>query len=118
METPKKRPLLNFVKGIFGNPLVRGSLKTVPLGSLGYEIADTIKWFKNRKKLQAEGKEVPPPPHSALSMLAQTAFLFIIIYAFLTHKLSIDDLLKWISPDDFKDFGPGGGAEITTIDSI
>lgn len=108
---PKKRPLLNGLKKLFGNPLVRGTLKTIPFGNLVYEWAENIKAAKDPEK---QGQ---PLPHSPISLLAQTVFLGLIIYAFLTKQITIQDLLNYVGIDDFKSFGPapGGG---NVLDSL
>lgn len=93
------KPKKGFLKRIFGNPLTRGILKSFPIGNWAYEIAENIKFSRDPKNSGA------PLPHSPLSLLAQAVFLGLIIYAFVTHQVTIDDLLRYIGPDDFKSFG-------------
>ena len=97
MTTEKKPGLF---RRVFGNPVVRGVLKSLPVGNLAYEIADTIKAAKDPAR--AEGDKLP---HSPISMFLQAVTLLLILYAFFTHQISIDDVLKWVTPNDFKFFG-------------
>lgn len=119
MENAKerKRPLLNLLGRVFGNPLVRGPLKSLPFGSLGYEIADTVKWFRERKKLRSQGKEVPEMPHSPVSMAVQLLFVVGILYGIFTKQINPDVLLQYFTPDDFKDFG-GSVLTANPVDSL
>lgn len=99
MTTPKKRPLLSALKSVFQNPLVRGTIKSLPLGNWAYEVAENIRHAKNPDTRDLKA------PHSALSLLAQAVFLGLIIYAFSTGQLTIADVLRYVIPDDFKNFG-------------
>jgi hypothetical protein len=101
MSTTKKRPLLKAVKKIFQFPLIRGILKSFPVGNWAYEVAQNIKHYKDPKKANE------PAPHSAISLLAQAVFLGLIIYAFVTKQITIDQVLNFIDIDDFKNFNTG-----------
>lgn len=103
MMTPKKRPLLAFVRSLFSNPIVRGTLKSFPIGNWAYEIAENIKVAKD------PGVNVGVKlPHSPVSLLVQAVVLGLIVYAFFTHEISISDVMEYIIPDDFKHFGGFG----------
>lgn len=99
MNKPKKRPLLTFIKKVLGNPIIRGTLKSLPFGNLAYEVAEQIKHATNP---ETKGGKLP---HSPVSILFQLVFLALIIYAFFTHQITIDDLMRYVIPDDFKQFG-------------
>ena len=105
----KKKPILligKLIKGVFKNPLIRGGLKTTPGGSFAYELAENVKyWIKKKRGENVSDKA----PHSAISLIAQLVLLSLIVYAFVTKQLTIDDLLKWFSIDDFKEFYPVNG---------
>lgn len=109
MEPVKeKRPVFKKIggalKGFFSNALVRGTLKTIPLGNLFYE------WVDNIKAARDPGRDPNAAlPHSPISLMAQTVFLFIILWAFFTGQLTIERLLQFFSIDDFKSFGPDPG---------
>lgn len=114
-NTKKKRPVLNLLKKFFGNPLVRGPLKSVPLVSVGYEIAETVQHFIDKKRGVVPADA--PMPHSIVSMVSQLIGIAGLIYAFLN---------KWITPEYFFQMtglgelnpgsfhGPGGGTQILT----
>lgn len=95
MKPIKKRLL----KRLLSNPFIRGTIKSLPVGNLIYEIVDNIKHYKDPDKAKN------PAPHSAISLAAQIVFLCLIIYAFATHQLTIDQVLNYVGIDDFKNFG-------------
>jgi hypothetical protein len=116
MTTPKKINFLSKVGKVLGlvlqNPLVRGTIKSLPGGNFVYELAENIRHAKKG------GKEQSSAPHSAVSLLAQLVFLGIIIYAFATKQISIDDVMRYIAPDDFKIFGSDPDSVVSPLDSI
>jgi hypothetical protein len=87
------------VRGLFQSPIVRGTLKSLPFGNFVYEVVENVTHKKNPEK------KADKSPHSAISLLAQLVFLSIIIYAFATKQISIEEVLRYILPDDFKTFG-------------
>jgi len=99
-----KNKILNKIGSFFGKvlqaPIIRGTLKSLPFGNLVYEIAENVRNAKSPEKKE-NGM-----PHSPVSLLAQIIFLSIIVYAFYTKMISIDDVMRYILPDDFKSFGP------------
>lgn len=98
-NTPRKRPVLNFLKKFFGNPLVRGPLKTLPGGNVLYEIGESVQHFidKRNGKLAAE----TPAPHNVVSQLLQLIGILGIIYAFMNKWITIEDLLRFTGLGDF-----------------
>lgn len=112
MNQTKKRPLIGILKSVFQNPLVRGTLKSLPLGNWAYEVAENIRHAKNPDTRDTKA------PHSAISLLAQAVFLGLIVYAFVTHQVTIDDVLKYILPDDFKHFGSVTDSGIVLPDTL
>lgn len=96
--TPKKRPLLKAIKGLFNIPIVRGAIKSIPFGNLGYEIVETVQYFidKKRGRIAPETK----PPHDPISQLLQLAGIICLLYAFFNKWVSIEDVLKWTGIDN------------------
>lgn len=80
-------------------PLVRGTVKSLPGGSLMFEVINSIKHVKDPAKAGDQR------PHSPISILAQVVFLAVIVYAFYTKQITIDDVMNYIVPDDFKHVG-------------
>lgn len=93
--TPRKRPLLKALKGLFNIPIVRGLIKTVPGGNLGYEIADTVKYYIDKRKGNVDAQT--PPPHNAVSQLLQLIGIAAIVYAFLNRWITVEDLLRFLN---------------------
>lgn len=90
----KKEKLLKFLTAICASPLVRGLLKSLPLGNLIYEIGRTVK-FSNDSNNAGQ-----TPPHSVVSMCVQALVLGYIIYAFATHQVTVDQVLKYFVSSD------------------
>lgn len=90
-----------FFSKVLQAPIIRGTIKSLPFGNLVYEIAENVKNAKSPEKKE-NGL-----PHSAVSLLAQLVFLSFIIYAFVTKQISIDDIMRYVTPNDFKVFGSG-----------
>jgi len=67
-------------------PMARGIIKSFPLGNA---IIEGVK----SGKAQVNGK---PAPHNWVSILMQFICIGAIIYAFITHAISLDTLLKYL----------------------
>ena len=80
-------------KKLFNNiliPVIRGAAKSVPLVGTGLEIAQNIAASK-------EGAAPEDLPHDWKSILFQIISVGAIIYAFATHAITIDQLLKFLN---------------------
>lgn len=78
-----------FLKRVFNflKPVVRGAVKTLPLGGAVIELVDNItKEFKGDKK-----------KHSYASILIQLTGLGLIVYAFVTKQVTIEDVLQLLN---------------------
>lgn len=109
MAKPKKG-LFPILKNIFSSPVVRGIIKGNPIGGVVYEIVQNISHARNPDK---KGFDLP---HSPVSILFQIAVLICILYAFFTKALTIEDILRFVGPDDFKNFVPAD--HVLSTDSI
>lgn len=77
---------------IFGNPAVRGTLKTLPVGNFLYELSEFV-------RLKRQGAD---PVHSPLSLLMQGVWLVLIlywIYGLFTGSVTLDQVIKFISSE-------------------
>jgi hypothetical protein len=79
----KKLLQSKFVKNIIA-PIVRGTLKTIPGGSVAVELVQN---FQNK----TEGKR---PKHHWLSITIQTIGIAAIIWAFYTKAITVEQLLQ------------------------
>lgn len=116
MSTENEKPVLKFLKKslvalkkFFASPIVRGTIKTVPVGNLAYEIADMLHGKKN---------------HHPLSMLVQTVLLGFVLYAVFVKKMNIDQALELLQKVSYllSDLLSGGvgdsGPDVSVIDSL
>ena len=75
------KKLLTFVK-----PVVRGAIKSLPLGNVAVEIAGNIKANKNETA----------KPHNWKSIVTQVIVIGAIVYAFATHLITLDQLIGYL----------------------
>lgn len=90
------------VKGLFGVPLVRGVIKSLPFGNLVYEVGENIVSNLNNESNINKIKK----PHSAISILAQIVFLSLIVWAFASGKIDVATIFDYVGIEDFKNFNP------------
>jgi hypothetical protein len=108
--TTTKKPLKNFFKRVIA-PIVRATIKSVPGGAWAFEIIDQVKHYKNPDKIKNGSA-----PHSPVSLLFQAVILACILYAFFTKQITVEQVLNWVGPDDFKSFIPAG--PVNGLDTI
>ncbi len=89
---PNKGVVGKILNGIFNNPLSRGIIKSLPFGNVAYEIGENI----------SNSKDENSKSHSAISLAAQIIFLGLIVYAFFTKQITIEDVLNYVGIEDFE----------------
>lgn len=67
-------------------PVLRGAVKVVPFGNAVVEIAQNVSASANEET----------PPHTSASIIAQVISWAAIIWAFYTHTITLDQLLKYL----------------------
>lgn len=82
------KKLITFVK-----PILRGAIKTVPFGNAAIEIGTSIKEAIQSKK---DPLNSTTPTHDWKSMLTQVVILGIIVYAFATKMITIDQVMQYL----------------------
>lgn len=100
----KKGFFKKLLGGIFKSPIVRGLIKSLPFGNVGYEVAENI-IGETVNQNKADDKD-NAKPHSAISLICQIVVLVLIVWAFFTKQITIEDVLNMlgITADDFKDY--------------
>lgn len=97
-QKEKQKP--KFFKRIFSGlkPVFRGVVKSLPLGNVAIEIFDNVK---------KEVKEnTTPKQHSYISIFIQLVCIALIIYAFSTKQITIEQVLQLLN------FDPGNETNI------
>jgi hypothetical protein len=77
---------------VFLKPILRGAIKSLPFGNAVVEIGESIKeTVDNVKKDSAK-----PLTHNWLSIAVQIIGMAVIIYAFFTKAITIEQVLEFI----------------------
>lgn len=74
--------------GRFFTGFVKGAVRSLPLGNA---LVDGIENVSLKKE---DGTR----PHSWIAIAAEIAFVGLVIYAFITKMITVDDLLKYLLP--------------------
>lgn len=101
----KKGFFKRMISGIVRSPLVRGIVKSLPFGNVVYEIGENVMGETlNQTKESEASPDKDTKPHSAISLLCQIVVLGLIVYAFVTKTITIQDVLDilGVTADDFK----------------
>lgn len=83
-------------KGIL-KAILRGILKSVPIGNT---IVETVENFKAKTNAEIEsGGEVGKveKPHNWISILTQLTVIGVIVWAFVTKQITIEQLINFLS---------------------
>lgn len=107
MKPIKKGFLKRALKSVFQSPVIRGLIKSLPFGNVGYEVAENIIGETvNQTKKDENGNVINDKPHSAISLLCQFVVLALIVWAFVTKQIAIEDVLNLlgVTADDFKSY--------------
>ena len=101
----KKENVKKFFAGF--KPIIRGLVKSLPFGTMIIEATDNVKTeialSKNetpkRAKFNLNGSEKPSlsVPHSWGSIIFQLIFAAIIVYAFVSGKITIEQILQYFT---------------------
>jgi hypothetical protein len=94
--------------GIFGSPLVRGVVKTLPFGNFIYEAAENVKHAR-------AGAETP---HHKLSLFIQFVLLVLIVYAFVTKQLTVEQVLYYIDLGGLWDMAGSAPAVSDSLNTV
>ena len=92
-----KKFIENFIK-----PILRGTIKSLPFGNAIIEATDNIKSEMTiskggtPKRAKIIGSEVKAP-FNWISILIQTALVAVIIYAFVTKQITIEQVIQYFS---------------------
>jgi hypothetical protein len=77
---------------VFLKPILRGAIKSLPFGNAVVEIGESIKeTVDNNTKDSAK-----PLTHNWISILVQVIGLSVIVYAFITKAITIEQVLEFI----------------------
>jgi hypothetical protein len=77
---------------IFLKPILRGAIKSLPFGNAVVEISESIKeTVDNNAKDSAK-----PLTHNWISIAVQVIGLSVIVYAFITKAITIEQVLTFI----------------------
>lgn len=80
----KKIKLQRFFRNVI-KPLIRGVVKSLPLGNVAIEVADNV------SAQQAENREIS---HSWVSIVIQLICICILLYSFFTKQINSDDFIN------------------------
>lgn len=67
--------------------IVRGALKSVPIGGVAVEAFNNIKH-------ELRYGDIKEKPHNWLSIIIQLIITASIVYAFVTHRIEVDELIR------------------------
>ncbi len=94
---------------IFGSALVRGVVKTLPFGNFIYEAAENVK----------HAKAGNPAPHHKFSLFIQFVLLGLIVYAFVSRQITIEQVLRFIELGSLWDMaGPDSGVISDSLNTV
>lgn len=96
----KKGFLKKLIKSIVQSPIVRGIVKSLPGGNLLYEVGENV--VGNVVNEIAKTKELIPreiKPHNWISILIQAVGIGLLLYAFFTKQISIQEVLNLLNFD-------------------
>lgn len=83
-------------KGIL-KAILRGILKSVPIGNT---IVETVENFKAKPVIDAATNEIVEKiekPHNWVSILTQLTVIGVIVWAFVTKQITIEQLINFLS---------------------
>ena len=76
----------------FLKPVLRGAIKSIPFGNVAVEIGTSIK-----EAVQGKNELDPSKPtHDWKSIITQLVALGLIVYAFATHLITLDEVLGYL----------------------
>lgn len=81
------KKVLSFVK-----PFIRGAVKSLPFGNAAIEIGTSVKEFVVNK----QSGLAKPATHDWKSIITQVVVLGLIIYAFASGTITIEQALAWL----------------------
>ena len=88
----KKR---NIFRRIFGSPIVRGTIKTLPFGNLLYELAENI-------KLAKEGQDKIHHPQSLIIQFLWLCLIVYVLYGVASGKITFEQLANFLKVSGFE----------------
>lgn len=116
----KKGFLKRLLLGVVRSPVVRGLVKSLPFGNVAYEVGENIIGATVQQSKDGaldNANATSGKPHSAISLICQIAVLGLIVWAFITKQITIEEVLNLlgITADDFKSYQESAPQVINVI---